>query len=363
MTAIYNSMAALPHFSSDLSSTPLSVELSRTQSPMNEELIRSASFTAIPILASPAYSKEKEPTKGFALDDLSLPSPTKRDSFNGALTLVEDNREEQKAERIGRRKSLMARPKSWMQQVKTSQERKASPDRAYNATIEALDVPPIPKLTRTESKAGSHSFASYARRSWMSSSRSPSPNKARGKDSERSSQEDESTPPSSISSSSPTTSTAKPSLKEKKQSPSRTSKSPVRKATSFLHKKRPRSALFSTNLHSADGSFISINKSSTETPQTSTEKLPALPKGVDFEKSSEPPRRRDELWTAFRALETDFSKFQAKTSAMKTNVVRATLLPFLRNCAQHASNKTLRPEDLDRRVNILNKWWTGILEM
>ena len=31
--------------------------------------------------------------------------------------------------------------------------------------------------------------------------------------------------------------------------------------------------------------------------------------------------------------------------------------------ANHPSNATLRPEDLDRRVNTLDKWWTGLLTM
>lgn len=39
------------------------------------------------------------------------------------------------------------------------------------------------------------------------------------------------------------------------------------------------------------------------------------------------------------------------------------LLPFLRSYAEHASIHALRPEDLDRRTVILNKWWTGLLEM
>ncbi|THC95736.1 hypothetical protein EYZ11_004775 [Aspergillus tanneri] len=55
------------------------------------------------------------------------------------------------------------------------------------------------------------------------------------------------------------------------------------------------------------------------------------------------PRKKDELWAVFRGLEADFQKFQSKSSALKAN--------------------SLRPEDLDRRVNILNKWWTGLLEM
>jgi hypothetical protein len=44
-------------------------------------------------------------------------------------------------------------------------------------------------------------------------------------------------------------------------------------------------------------------------------------------------------------------------------VVRTTLLPFLRSYALHSFNHRLRPEDLDRRANILNGWWTGLLEL
>ncbi|KAF2852432.1 DUF1765-domain-containing protein [Plenodomus tracheiphilus IPT5] len=87
---------------------------------------------------------------------------------------------------------------------------------------------------------------------------------------------------------------------------------------------------------------------------TSTEKL----KGVKTE-----PRKKDELWTAFRTLDADLRKFQSKSSTLKANVVRTALLPFLRQYASHPSNHKLRPEDLDRRTNILNGWWTGLLEL
>lgn len=43
--------------------------------------------------------------------------------------------------------------------------------------------------------------------------------------------------------------------------------------------------------------------------------------------------------------------------------MRNALLPFLRQYASHPSNHRLRPEDLDRRANILNGWWTGLLEL
>jgi Protein of unknown function (DUF1765) len=58
-----------------------------------------------------------------------------------------------------------------------------------------------------------------------------------------------------------------------------------------------------------------------------------------------------------------FLRFQSKSSALKANVIRTCLLPFLAKYGDHPSNKTMRSEDLDRRVMILNKWWTGLLEM
>lgn len=57
------------------------------------------------------------------------------------------------------------------------------------------------------------------------------------------------------------------------------------------------------------------------------------------------------------------TRFQSKSSSLKANVVRTSLLPFLRQHAQKPLDQKLRPEDLDRRVNILNGWWTGLLEL
>jgi hypothetical protein len=57
------------------------------------------------------------------------------------------------------------------------------------------------------------------------------------------------------------------------------------------------------------------------------------------------------------------SRFQAKPNALKANVVRSSLLPFLRTYHAHASVNNLRPEDLDRRAIILSKWWSGLLEL
>ncbi|KAL8945018.1 MAG: hypothetical protein Q9216_000002 [Gyalolechia sp. 2 TL-2023] len=97
------------------------------------------------------------------------------------------------------------------------------------------------------------------------------------------------------------------------------------------------------------------------------ERAPAVPTSASVDRlqglGTESSRKKDDLWSEFRALDGDFQKFQSRTSTLKTAVVRSTLLPFLRTYADHLSNNTLRPEDVDRRVNILNRWWTGLLEM
>jgi hypothetical protein len=57
------------------------------------------------------------------------------------------------------------------------------------------------------------------------------------------------------------------------------------------------------------------------------------------------------------------SRFSSKSSSLKANIVRTTLLDFLHKHAGHLSSQKLRPEDLDRRANILNGWWTALLEL
>lgn len=92
-----------------------------------------------------------------------------------------------------------------------------------------------------------------------------------------------------------------------------------------------------------------------------------MPRILSNERASAPgsmlTRKKDELWTVFRTLDGDYTKFSSKSTAFKANVVRTALIPFLRTYATHPSNKLMRPEDLDRRANILNKWWTGLIEM
>lgn len=145
--------------------------------------------------------------------------------------------------------------------------------------------------------------------------------------------------------------------------------SPIKRRGTFssTKAKRPLSAILTG---SASPAVPAIPKSySTDRLPMSKSRpdVPDLPTPVSRERLllavPEAPRKKDELWTMFRTLDGEYAKFNSKPGTLKANIIRTSLLPFLKMYSDHPSNKSLRPEDLDRRVNILNKWWTGLLEM
>jgi hypothetical protein len=345
----------------------------------SEELPRSASFTFIPTLDS-QYQPEREVHRTVSASaDVPTDNTKENQSVvgrDGKTSNKLTKEERPKIERVGRRKSLVARPKSWIQRAKGS-----SPERqnvSEPAEITPNDVPPVPVISTVvrdnKPKAGSGSFATFARKSWISSSRSPSPSRTTGKDVESGGKlgtevKLAGSPLSSSKSVEPSLDLQKPVLAKMTDSPP---KPDLRRTSTFQKlKQRPQSVVMNlTNFKSVNSSTSSLQRSSIDnksTPRTSTDKVPPIPKTFSTEKPQnlglDPARRRDELWSAFRSLENDFPKFQAKSWSLKTNVVRSALLPFLKNHASHPSNKNLRAEDLDRRITILNKWWTGLLEV
>jgi hypothetical protein len=381
MPSVFDTNAAF-HRSHSSSNIPdlVNVDYKRPTARCDDELPRSASFNCLPALESPAYNPEKALYR-IVSTDLPATSTEEKDASKGRdekKTNRLSKEERPKLERLGRRKSFVARPKSWIQRVKGSPERQASPEPVNTTPSNAPPVPQISKATRdNKTKTVSESFATFARKSWITSSRSPSPSRNRAKEAEHDGQNEGASrmTTSTISSSSPLRSMGPtPALEQPptvKSSDSPT-KLPLQRKTALTKmKQRPQSVLMSfTTLNSANSSTSSLPRSSLDnpsTPRTSTDKVPPVLKMLSTEKLQsfglDAPRRRDDLWSAFRSLENDFSKFQAKSWSLKTNVVRSALLPFLRNHADHPSNKNLRPEDLDRRTTILNKWWTGLLEV
>lgn len=114
-------------------------------------------------------------------------------------------------------------------------------------------------------------------------------------------------------------------------------------------------------------SSTSLGSNERSRSRISLGRVPPLPTSHSSDRLAalnlEVTRRKDPLWSAFRTIDGEFIGFQTRTSLQKSKVLRTVLVPFLQKHAQHPSNKTLRAEDLDRRVVILNKWWTGLLEM
>ncbi|CAL3963518.1 unnamed protein product [Diplocarpon coronariae] len=366
-----NESAALPRsYSSPSISGLIHRNFRRPAVPSPNDLPRPASFTSLPAQDQPYLVEDER----VAVDVLPEPQQAKildgRDGKTGSWSTKE---EPPKPERLGRRMSLVARPKSWIQNLKGgSPERQQRFEPVFTTPS---DAPPVPAITKSfrdnKTKTASGPFATFARKSWMSS-RSPSPNRntqEADSDKKRGSVSKATGSPMKVSSRpvDPNLNLEKPLTAASIDSPPK-----LRSKSSFIKTtQRPASVLLNlASLASTNSSTSSLPGSSIDnrsTPRTSTDKVPPLPKNISTDKLNigidTTPRRRDELWAAFRSLEHDFSKFQSKSWSLKTNIVRSALLPFLRNYAAHPSSKNLRPEDLDRRVAILNKWWTGLLEV
>ena len=379
LTMSLNDPLAFPRSRSSPNITDLvnfDFDLKEPAARVEDGLPRSASFNCLPTLES-QYPRENILERSVSTD-VSPETQEKRVVDTGDVKIPKklSKEERPKLDRVGRRRSLVARPKSWIQNLKGSPERQNSSESVHTTPVNAPPVPTISKDIRdNKTKSVSETFATFARKSWISSSRDPSPsNRIKKKEKKEKYTEDNLSPDGRIAgtSSARSVSPAK-NTKEPAQVVENELK-PVTRPPTTLQKirQRPQSVLMSfTNLASANSSTSSLPSSSvdnrsTSTPRTSTERIPPIPKKTSADRISigmEIPRRRDELWSAFRSLENDYAKFQSKSWSLKTNVVRASLLPFLRSHASHPSNKTLRAEDLDRRVHILNKWWSGLLEV
>ena len=212
------------------------------------------------------------------------------------------------------------------------------------------------------------SLSKFARKSWASASRSPSPSpstRRSRKEPDDAHDPAESFPKPTEISQGAQTYNAKATMNGTTRRNSILSKRPRRPLSSLLSKGHESPGTPSVppipKSYSTDKLPSLTHKSST------LSNPPALPKSRSFErlngKGTESPRKKDELWSVFRNLDGEFQKFQSRPGTGKTGVVRSALLPFLRSCADHPSISSLRPEDLDRRTVILNKWWSGLLEM
>lgn len=121
---------------------------------------------------------------------------------------------------------------------------------------------------------------------------------------------------------------------------------------------------FEARLSSQTNLSSTSDSSSGGTGSTSITEPSQPPESMAAQK---PPPPRDPLWAVFRRLDSEYSIFLTKiNTAQRILVARNVLIPFFRNHGIHTAGKdnlNLTPEDIDRRATILHKWWNGLLEL
>ncbi|KAK7970681.1 hypothetical protein PG988_009754 [Apiospora saccharicola] len=271
-----------------------------------------------------------------------------------------------------RGKSLLTRRQSWMPGSKSAsdldlpqEQEKEAPRLAQSPLLEPHHAD---QKAMDKSRSVSGSFASLAKRStsWISTSRSPSP-------SPRKEARDYISHKSLAREPSPNTEPATNSPKNiRKRATSgmdreaNKSSDSLGKLGNYLSKmkQRPQSLLVrGMSVNDGDSTASSIASSATNTRPSnaaSENSNTTVPDELQRPPTQQP---RDPLWSAFKALDAEYGRFQAKSVHMKVSVVRNTLLPFLRKYALHPSNNALQLEELEPRATILNKWWIGLLDL
>ncbi|KAL7922747.1 DUF1765 domain-containing protein [Trichoderma austrokoningii] len=149
------------------------------------------------------------------------------------------------------------------------------------------------------------------------------------------------------------------------------------RATSYFSriKQKPASSLSKTAGDSIDSDFSCASSAtslaqpgsssvdshvsqSTTSAETNSTALTADESSIEM-----PPRMPDPLWSQFKNLDLEFRGLASKTVAQKCALIQTLLLPFLRSATSQAPLGSLRPEDVDCRAGVLNKWWGAVLEM
>ncbi|KAI0388079.1 DUF1765-domain-containing protein [Hypomontagnella monticulosa] len=336
---------------------------------------RSASTNSLPSL--PTFDV---PSFDFGTDfdtSFSFSKELLKQSTNEKPTIVRPDNNmpspESRTGKVGKRRATMNRPQSWMPSSRQSLQLAENADDITEkepSNAEGTSSPSSRFLNPNSDtyRNVSDSLASLAKRSWIPGSRSPSPGEK--KDEGDAAVDGRLGRERSASNSS--IMKLRRSSRKRPVSPagsdSSKSSESISKFGSYLNKIKQRQPgmLAKSKVHtdrdSPASSTASLAPPSTETRQSHASETSnsTFPEDNMLAKL---PQARDPLWSAFKALDSDSHKFQAKPTGLKMGMVRGTLVPFLRNHANHPSNRMLHHEDLERRAIILNKWWGGLLEL
>lgn len=306
-----------------------------------------------------------------------------------------------------RSKSMIDRPVSWLPSSKSAPNVRTIQDQPPRRLVKqnVAGAPDNSGLAKSLERSRTvESFAEFAKRSWISKSRSHSPPtkpeepRAVGRSTPKAtlgSQAcgDANAAAEPLSSKSRALNRASVYLTRIKQKPQRvfsrssppllTPKTPAAKiSTSTVSEPTPTTPIndLKTSAVPRNASHTSISSAASRTPSqrasseldtdtatASTASENASQSTADTNLTMPHPTSRDPLWATFKTLDLEFCKFSTKTStSARMSMVRSILVPFLRSTSHHPSNwnrTILTPEDTERRAATLNKWWNGLLGM
>lgn len=352
----------------------------------SSSLARSHSTPELMSLSSFPYqsSLDKKPCQA---DESSFDMPSFDDSFklDTSFALPHDSApsaevatwrpSEQQPLRRSHAGSLMERPRSWFPSSR-SITRDAQTQQLARPTTS------VGEGGTTEGRLGSSSgrssavqdsFANFAKRSWLSSSGTPSPKRRPSSSKAKTTEHLE---PNALQKPLPRRRTdlaletqATESRRSEPASPSK----PFTRASSYFSKmksKQPMALKKFTNGTDSDScasSAASLAPPAPNMPEVRTSQSTSRESNTTVTDDSSadipPPQNRDPLWSSFKSLEVEFKGFASKSTPQRIVQIQTIVLPFLRSTMDHPSTKELLPEDVDRRATILNKWWLGLLDM
>ncbi|GAO15091.1 hypothetical protein UVI_02048490 [Ustilaginoidea virens] len=284
----------------------------------------------------------------------------------------------------GKKHSVIEKPRSWLITGSKSNKESSSPNCSDDGSInrgKELSKGQPSTIQMERGRSGTDSFASFARRSWMSrSSRSPSSRNTASPSTDQA--------PSGLEGLFRTSSvkiakaphrlqvvTNKDQVGETTRRESlRSTQKPLALATSYLSKLKPKQqqSLFARDgadsEHSYDSSATSLIRTSNSIRTSASRSISSdgntNTPTTDESCNESTPKPRDPLWSSFKMLDLEVKNFMSsKQTGQRVAQVQSMLLPFLRTTRDHPSTKTMALDDVERRAIILNKWWTLLLDM
>ncbi|KAI0025385.1 hypothetical protein F4780DRAFT_325527 [Xylariomycetidae sp. FL0641] len=332
------------------------------------------SLPAIDVSSFDFGSENLDASLSFS-SDLLRPSTSANEKSAVVSTDQDLGDQKSRTDKMGKRRTMLSRPQSWMPSPRSLPDfgelaRSMTKDESAPSK-EGISTVYLDPNTLERPRTVSGSLATLAKRSWMPNSRSPSPGDRKKEETSKTSEGDQSAKEGAAGHAS--IARLKKASRRRTESQAKDEVSRTTEARGKLGnyltkmKSRPQTVLVKSKVQddqdSPASSTTSLAPPSTDTRRshasetsnsTYPEDAPPIPKSTPA---------RDPLWSTFKSLDTDFSKFQNRPTQLKMTLVRTVLVPFLRRYGSHASNKTLGYEDIERRAVILNKWWTGLLDM